>query len=109
MTRVIMAESLLEKPRQAQHQGWSYFLTGEKPWFFYVTDFEQMGLPEGAMPQSYPKTIISTPEVMLSMFYSEIGFSVILALPPITKCTASYSREEINPKIVEGMPFDLAT
>jgi hypothetical protein len=107
-TRVTMSEGLLKDLEQARHQGWHYFLTGDESWFFYATDFERMWVPDGQMPQSRPRTIVSTPKVMVSIFWSPIGFPVMIALPPKTKFTSAYFCNDIIPKIVEGMPFDVA-
>jgi hypothetical protein len=54
-------------------------------------------------------TIISTPKVMTSIFWSLVGFLVIAALPPNTKFTADCFCGDIIPMIIEGVPFDLAT
>jgi hypothetical protein len=100
--------SLLRDLHQARDQGWRYFLTGDESWFFYVTDFERMWVPEGQRPQSWPRTIISTATVMVSIFSSPIGFPVITALPPKTSFSSVYFCDHIIPKIVAGLPFDLA-
>jgi histone-lysine N-methyltransferase SETMAR len=106
--RVTMAKGLLQNLQQARHQGWRYFLTDDESWFFDATDFERMWLPDRAIPQSRPQTIISTPKVIVSIFWSPIGFPVITTLPPRAKFSACYFCHDIIPQIVEGMPFDLA-
>jgi histone-lysine N-methyltransferase SETMAR len=68
-----------------------------------------MWLPEGTMPQSHPMTIISTPKVMVSIFWSSVGFAMIIALSPRTKFTSAYFCDDIILMIVERMPFDLVT
>jgi hypothetical protein len=104
---VTIAEGLLRDLQQERHQGWRSFLTGDESWFFCVTDFERMWVPEGQMPQSRPRTIISTPKVMVSIFWSPVGFPVITALPPKTSFSSAYFCDHIIPKIVERLPFDL--
>jgi hypothetical protein len=106
--KVTMAESLLKTLRQAQHQGWCHFLTGD-PSFLSATDVERMWVPEGEVPQSPRKTIISTPKLMISIFWSPVGFPVIAVLPSITKFTASYFCDDIVPKIGEGIPSSMTT
>jgi hypothetical protein len=104
-----MTESLLKNLRQARHKGWRSLLRGDESWFSYATDYERMWFPEGAISQSRPSTIISTPRVMVSIFACPLGFPVITRLPPRTKFTAAYFCGDIIPKVIEGMPFDLAT
>jgi hypothetical protein len=70
--------------------------------------YERIDLPEGARLQFRQRTIISTVKVVVSIFWSLPGCLVIAALVPRTKLTAAYFCGEIIPKIVEGMPFDLA-
>jgi hypothetical protein len=74
----------------------------------YGTDFERMWVPEGEMPRSRPWVIVSTPKVMGSIFWSPVGFPVITALPPRPKVSSASFYDNIIPKIVEGIPFDLA-
>jgi hypothetical protein len=45
---------------------------------------------------------------MVSIFWSPVGFPVITALPAKTKFSSVDFCETIIPKIVKGMPFDLA-
>jgi histone-lysine N-methyltransferase SETMAR len=104
-----MTNALLEHLYQAWHQGWCYFVAGDESWFFYTTDFERMWLPEGAMPQSRLRMIISTPKVDVSIFWSPIGFPVITAFPPKAKFSVECFCGDTIPKIVKGMPFDLET
>jgi hypothetical protein len=103
-----MSEGPVKDLEQARHQRWRYFLTGDESWFLNATDFERMWVPEGQMPQSRPRVIVSTPKVMVSIFWSPVGFAVITALPPKTKFSSAYFCDNIIPEIVEGMPFDLA-
>jgi hypothetical protein len=67
-----------------------------------------MWLPEGVTPQSRLRTMISTAEVMISIFWSPLGFPVITGRPPRIKFTADYLCRDVIPKIVEGIPSDLA-
>jgi hypothetical protein len=46
---------------------------------------------------------------MESIFWSPVGFPVITALRPKTKFSSAYFCDSITPKIIEGMPFDLAS
>jgi hypothetical protein len=107
-TRVTMSESLLKDLAQAQHQRWRHFLTCDASWLLHATDFERMWVPEGEMPRSRRRVIVSTPKVMVSIFWSPIGFPVITALPSKTKFSSAYFCDNIIPKIVEGMSVDLA-
>jgi hypothetical protein len=103
-----MAESLLKDLQQVPNQGRQYFLMGDELWFFYATDYERMWLSEGVTLQSRSRTLIPTPQVMISTFWSPLGFWVITALLPRTKFIAAYLCRGIILKIIEGMPFDLA-
>jgi histone-lysine N-methyltransferase SETMAR len=60
------------------------------------------------MPRSRPWVIVSTLKVMVSIFWSPVNFPVITALPSKSKFSSAYFCDKIIPKIVDGMPFDLA-
>jgi histone-lysine N-methyltransferase SETMAR len=109
MVRVTMASPLLQNLEQVQHHGWRYILTGDESWLFCPSDCERMWLPEGVMPQSRSRTIMSSSEVIVSIFWSPFDCPVITALPLRAKCKADYFYGDIIPEIVNGMPFDLAT
>jgi histone-lysine N-methyltransferase SETMAR len=108
MAPVATAESLLKNVRQALHLGWWPFLTSDDSWFVCVTDYRRMQLPEGLPPQSRPSTIVSTPKVMVSIFWSPLDFLVMTTLPPRTKFTSAHFCGGSIPTIVAGIPFDLA-
>jgi hypothetical protein len=61
------------------------------------------------MTQSRPRTTISTPTVIVSIFWSPVDFPVIITLLPRVKCSADYFYGDIIPLIVKRMLFDLAT
>lgn len=103
-----MAEGPLRDLDQARHRGWRYFLTADESWLFYATDFERIWVSEGEMPQSRPRTVTSTPKVMVSIFWSPIGFPLITALPPKTNFSSAYLCGNIIPKIIQALPFDFA-
>jgi hypothetical protein len=52
--------------------------------------------------------IVSTPKVMVSIFWSPIGFPVIPALLPKTKFSSASFCDDFIPKIIEGTSFDSA-
>jgi hypothetical protein len=52
--------------------------------------------------------MISTPKVMVSIFWSKLGFSMITVIPPRTKFSALHFCGDIIPRLVERMPFDQA-
>jgi hypothetical protein len=52
--------------------------------------------------------MISTPKVMVSIFWSPLGFPVTPALRLRTTFIAAYLCSGIIPKIVERLPFDMA-
>jgi hypothetical protein len=79
--RVDMANSMLKMIAEARHQSWRCFLTRDESWFFYSTDYEQMWLPRGEMAPTRARHIISTPKVLITIFWSPLGFAVIDALP----------------------------
>jgi histone-lysine N-methyltransferase SETMAR len=51
--------------------------------------------------------MISTPKVMVSIFWSPLGFPVITARQSRIKFMTAYLCRDLIPKIVEGMPPDL--
>jgi hypothetical protein len=52
--------------------------------------------------------MISTPKVMISIFWSPLALSVIPGVRVSIKFTPAYFYSDIIPKIIEGMSFDLA-
>jgi hypothetical protein len=86
--RVEMAYSMLRMIAEARYQGWQYFLTGDESWFFYSTDYEQLWIPRGERAPTRARRIISTPKVMITIFWSPLGFPVIDALPDWRTFTA---------------------
>jgi hypothetical protein len=79
--RVEMANPMLKMIAEARHQSWRYLLTGDESWFFSSTDYEQMWLPQGENAPTRARHVISTPKVMIIIFWSPLGFPVIGALP----------------------------
>jgi hypothetical protein len=96
-----MANSILKMIAEARHQSWRYFLTGDDSWSFYSTDYEQMWLPRGEMAPTTARHIISTAKVLITIFWSPLGFPVIDGLPAGEKFTARYFCDNIVPKIAE--------
>jgi hypothetical protein len=101
-----MANSMLKMIAEVRHQSWRYFLTGDESWFFYSTDSEQMWLPRGEMAPTRARHIISTPKVLITIFWSPLGFPVIDALPAREKFTALYFCDNIVPQIAEQRSSD---
>jgi hypothetical protein len=106
---VTKAESLWKNQRQAQHYDWSYFSMAHESWRFYATDFKRVSFPEGAMPPPRPRTIMLAQKVIVWIFSSPAGFSVITMLLSRIKLTSAYFCGGVIPKVFEGMPFDLVT
>jgi hypothetical protein len=80
-------------------------LTGDESWVYHAADSERMWLLEGTIPHFHPGTIISTLQVVISIFWH----SVIAPLPPTTKLAIAQFGSDIIRKIAEGLSFDLAT
>jgi hypothetical protein len=71
-------------------------------------DDERMWFPEEVTPQSHPRATIPTPEVVVSIFWSSLGFPLITMLPSGTKFIPAHFSNGIIPKVIEGMTVDLA-
>jgi hypothetical protein len=105
-TRVEMANTMLKMIAETRHQSWQCFLTGDESWFCYSTDDEQMWLPRGEMAPTRARHITSTPKVLITIFWSPLGFPVIDALPAGKKFTAWYFCDNIVPQIAEQRASD---
>lgn len=102
--RVELSRKLLEVIKQARHQSWAYFLTGDESWFYFSTDYETQWLYPSEKPSTRPKTIISTPKRMLTIFWSPLGFRIVEMLPQGMKFSAEYFTNTILQKITETHP-----
>lgn len=102
--RVEISKQLLEVIAQARHQSWAFFLTGDESWFYFITDFETQWLRPDEKPSTRPRTIISTPKRMLTIFWSPLGFRIVEMLPQGMKFSAEYFTNVILQKITETHP-----
>jgi hypothetical protein len=68
-SRVEMANLMLKMIVEARHDSWRCFLTGDESWLFYSIDHEQLWLPQGERAPTRARSIISTPKVMIIIFW----------------------------------------
>lgn len=102
--RVNYSKHLLDIIKQARHQSWAFFLTGDESWFYFINDFEQQWLQPNEKPSTKPKTIISTPKRMLTVFWSPLGFRIVEMLPKGQRFNSEYFISSILQKIVDTQP-----
>jgi hypothetical protein len=101
-----MANSMLKMIAEARDQSWRYFLTGDESWFCDSTDHDQMEFPRGEIAPTRVSSIITTPKVLITIFWSLFGFPAISALPTREKFTARYFWNNIVPQIAEQQSSD---
>jgi hypothetical protein len=65
-----------------------------------------MWLPQGEKAPTRARSIISTPSVMIIIFWLRLGLPVIDTLPAGEKFTARYFSDNIVPQIAEQRPSD---
>lgn len=102
--RVRISKLMLETLKQAKHQGWTFFLTGDESWFFLDSDYELQWVHEDEKPAERPKRLISAKKCMITIFFSPLGFRVINMLPQKTTFTSQYFIDEILVKITKTHP-----
>lgn len=102
--RVEYSKQLLNVIKQARHQSWTFFLTGDESWFYFMNNYEQQWLHPNEKPSTRPKTIISTPKRMLTVFWSPIVFRIVEMLPKGQHFNSEYFINTILQKIVDTHP-----
>lgn len=79
--RVNLYNQILQVIKSACNQLWKYFLTSEKSWFFFRVDYEIQWLKPDQKSSTLTHRIITSPEKMLTLFQSPLGFRIIEVLP----------------------------
>lgn len=102
--RMNLSKQLLQVIKQARHQSWKYFLTGDESWFFFLEDYEIQWLKPDQKPSTKTRRIIASPKRMLTVFWSPIGFRIVEMLPHGEKFNADYFINCILKKIVDSNP-----
>jgi hypothetical protein len=51
-----MSNELLTIMRSAEYQGWQYFITLDELWFYLLTDYEIIWLPDDESPLKWTNT-----------------------------------------------------
>jgi hypothetical protein len=83
-----------------KHRSFAKFYTGDESWFYLSTNHESIWLEDGEeVPQRARKTIGSQ-KVMVTIFWSPRGFSVVEALPKNEKFNSKYMTDTIIPALV---------
>jgi hypothetical protein len=93
--RAQMVNSVLTMITEACHQSLRSALTGDESGFRYSTDYEQMWLRRREIAPASVRHIISTPEVLITMFWSSLCFRAIATLRDRKGFTARYFRHKI--------------
>lgn len=93
--RCQIAETMLTILLQAESTGFRYVYTGDESWFYLSTASDSMWVPpESAAPSAATPTIKSE-KIMVTIFWSTAGFSVVEALPKDDHLTAQYLIDKI--------------
>jgi hypothetical protein len=82
-----------------QHQGWKYFVTLDKAWFYFPNQHEQIWLPDQEDPPTIQRQTISSPKTMLTVMWNPHGFHGVSLLPKGQKWTSQYYIDHILPEI----------
>jgi hypothetical protein len=102
--QVELSRELLVTLRSAKRHGWTHLLTGDESWFWLTIKYEQQWPPLGAERPTRPKKAISSPQAMIMIFWSPLGFPVIQVLPPKATFTSEFFVDAILPHIVAAKP-----
>jgi hypothetical protein len=70
----------LEVLQAAKRLGWRFILTGNESWFFYYNPKRKLWLPPDADASQVARQLISTPTVMVTLFWNAWGVHVSNAL-----------------------------
>jgi hypothetical protein len=82
---------------QARHQGWKFLLMGDESWFYFQTGYTRIWLLSDCDPPRRARQIINTQQVMVTVFWSPLGFPVLEALTKRKTFTSDYFYETISP------------
>jgi transposase len=55
---------------------WRFILTGDESWFFYVNEHQKLWLPPDSEAPEVSRRLISTPKVMITLFWNTSGLHV---------------------------------
>jgi hypothetical protein len=75
--RVEMSQGLLQVLRLAKYHAWKYILTLDEAWFYFSNHFDRIWLPRDEFPPSFPKQMISSQKLMITVVWNPHGFHVI--------------------------------
>jgi hypothetical protein len=81
VARVESAVALKNVICSAKHQGWRYILTSDKSWFYFSNNPNHAWVPEGAAIPTRSRQTLSSPNQMLTVFWSSLGFPLVRMLP----------------------------
>jgi histone-lysine N-methyltransferase SETMAR len=103
-SRVEISRQLLNIIFQARHQGWRFFFTGDESWFYFANHYNRIWLlPDSEVPTRVRNTI-NADKVMLTVFWSPLGFAVVEVLAKKKTFTSDYFCETICTKLVTCAP-----
>jgi hypothetical protein len=103
-SRVELSHKLLGVIAQARHQAWKFFLTGDESWFYFQTDYSRIWLLPDCKPPQRARQTINTQKVMVTVFWSPLGFPVVEALAKRKTFTSDYFCETICTQFVHYAP-----
>jgi hypothetical protein len=74
--RLTKSRALLAVLQTAKKLKWRFILTGDESWFFYVNDHQELWLPPDSEAPEVSLRLISTPKVIITLFWNTSGLHV---------------------------------
>jgi hypothetical protein len=76
-----MSQDLLQVLWLATHHAWKNIVTLGEAWFYFLNHFDRIWLPYDELPPSFPKQMIASQKLMITVIWKPHGFHVIQSLP----------------------------
>jgi hypothetical protein len=106
--RVGKSIALLSLLAKAKRRAWQFIITRDESWFFYVTQHSKIWLPCDADTPEVARQLISTPEIMVTIFWNPFGIHVFAALPEKISFDTGYFVDYVLTPIEELYPMHMA-
>jgi hypothetical protein len=62
-----MSQDYRQVLRRDKHHAWKYIVLLDEAWFYFSNHFNQMWLPHDELPPSFPKQIIVSQKLMITV------------------------------------------
>jgi hypothetical protein len=103
---ITLSNELLGELRSIKHHRWQFIITLDELWFYLATDHEQTWLRPGEIPPDMARHLIQDRNIMVTIAWNPLGFSLIVALPEGRTFHAEYYRDNILAALTQLQPED---